>query len=94
MLPSLMDDRTAANWIVLSTAIVPPFALSFWVLEVSGLAYLAVAVAAGAWLLYVAFRFLRSPTARNALAGYRASGPYLAAILLALIADRLLLHGL
>ena len=94
MLPSLMDDRTAAKYIVLSTAIVPPFALSFWILQVSGLAYLAVAVAAGAWLLYIAFRFLRSPTTRNALAGYRASGPYLAAILLALIADRLLPHGL
>ena len=94
MLPALLDDRTAAKWIVLSTAIVPPFALSFWVLQVSGLAYLAVAVAAGAWILYVAFRFLRTPTARNALAGYRASGPYLAAILLALIADRLLPHGL
>jgi len=94
MLPALLDDRTAAKWIVLSTAIVPPFALSFWVLQVSGLAYLAVAVAAGAWILYVAFRFLRTPTVRNALAGYRASGPYLAAILLALIADRLLPHGL
>jgi len=94
MLPALLDDRTAAKWIVLSTAIVPPFALSFWVLQVSGLAYLAVAVAAGAWILYVAFRFLWTPTVRNALAGYRASGPYLAAILLALIADRLLPHGL
>ena len=94
MLPALLDDRTAAKWIVISTAIVPPFALSFWVLQVSGLAYLAVAVAAGAWILYVAFRFLRTPTARNALAGYRASGTYLAAILLALIADRLLPHGL
>jgi len=94
MLPALLDDRTAAKWIVLSTAIVPPFALSFWVLQVSGFAYLAVAVAAGAWILYVAFRFLRTPTVRNALAGYRASGPYLAAILLALIADRLLPHGL
>jgi len=94
MLPSLMDDKTAAKYIVLSTAIVPPFALSFWILQVSGLAYLAVAVASGAWLLYIAFRFLRTPTTRNALAGYRASGPYLAAILLALIADRLLPHGL
>ena len=94
MLPALLDDRSAAKWIVLSTAIVPPFALSFWVLQVSGFAYLAVAAAAGAWILYIAFRFLHSPTARNALAGYRASGPYLAAILLALIADRLLPHGL
>ncbi|HYS72031.1 MAG TPA: heme o synthase, partial [Thermoplasmata archaeon] len=94
MLPTLLDDKTAAKWIVLATAIVPPFALLFWVLQVSGPAYLAVAIAAGAWLLYVAFRFLRTPTARNALAGYRASGPYLAAILLALIADRLLPRGL
>ncbi|TLZ52560.1 MAG: protoheme IX farnesyltransferase [Methanobacteriota archaeon] len=94
MLPALLDDKSAAKWIVLSTAIVPPFALSFWVLQVSGFAYLAVAIAAGAWVLYIAFRFLRTPTTRNALAGYRASGPYLAAILLALIADKLLPHGL
>jgi len=39
MLPTLLDDKTAAKYIVLSTAIVPPFALSFWVLQVSGLAY-------------------------------------------------------
>ncbi len=94
MLPNVLDDRSAAKWIVLATAMVPPFALSFWVLQVSGLAYLAVAAVAGAWLLYVAFRFLQTPTARNAIAGYRASGPYLAAILLALIADHLLPRGL
>ena len=94
MLPAVTDTRTAAKWIVISTALVPPFALSFWVLNVSGLAYLAVAVAAGAALLRVAVRFLRSPTGRNALAGYRASGPYLAVLLLALIADRFLPPGL
>lgn len=90
MLPAVTDDRTAAKWIAVSTALVPPFALSFWVLNVSGLAYLAVALAAGAALTYVTLRFLQSPTARNALAGYRASGPYLAVLLLALIADRFL----
>ena len=94
MLPSVTDERTAAKWIALSTALVPPFALSFWVLSVSGLAYLAVAVAAGTVLLYFAFRFLQTPSGRNALAGYRASGPYLAALLLALIADRFLPPGL
>ncbi len=92
MLPAVTDERTAAKWIVLSTALVPPFALSFWVLQVSGLAYVAVAIIASAILLYYAFRFLGSPTVRNAWAGYRASGPYLAALLVGLIADRLL-HG-
>jgi heme O synthase-like polyprenyltransferase len=45
---------------------------------------------AGAILLFFAFRFLESPTIRNAWVGYRASGPYLAVVLLALIADRML----
>jgi protoheme IX farnesyltransferase len=90
MLPAVMDERTASRWIVVSTAIVPPFALSFWVLNVSGLAYLGVAIVAGAILLFFAFRFLESPTIRNAWVGYRASGPYLAVVLLALIADRML----
>lgn len=89
MLPAMMDEKTAAKWIVLSTVLVPPFALSFWILQVSGLAYLAVAIAAGAALLYLAFRFLGTPTSRNAWAGYRASGVYLAIILLGLIGDRL-----
>ncbi len=90
MLPAVLDEKTAAKWIVLSTVLVPPFALSFWVLQVSGLAYLAVAIGAGAVLLYLAFRFLQTPTGPNAWAGYRASGVYLAVILLGLIADRLL----
>jgi len=94
MLPAVTDERTGARWIVASTALVPPFALSFWVLNIAGLAYLAVTVAAGTALLYVALRFLRSPTGRNALAGYRASGPYLMVVLLALIADRFLPPGL
>lgn len=90
MLPAIMDERRASRWIVLSTALVPPFALSFWVLQVSGLAYLAVAVASGTAVLYLAFRFLQAPTGPNAWAGYRASGVYLAVILLGLIADRFL----
>lgn len=89
MLPAVTDGRTAAKWIALSTALVPPFALSFWALQVSGLLYLAVAVVAGAVVLRLAGRFLRSPTVQNAWAGYRASGVYLATVLLALIGDRL-----
>jgi len=69
---------------------VPPFALLFWILQVSSLVYLAVAVGAGTVLVYLAFRFLKDPTVRNAWNGYKVSGPYLAAILLGLVADRLL----
>jgi heme O synthase-like polyprenyltransferase len=86
-----MDEKGTVRSIVVSTALVPPFALLFWVLGVSGLLYLLVAVAAGTVLLYVAFRFLEDATVRHAWDGYRASGPYLAVILLALVADRLLL---
>lgn len=90
MLPVVTDERTAVRWITASVAIVPPFALSFWLLQVSGVPYLAVAVAASGVPLYLTFRFFRSPTVQNAWAGYRASGPYLAVLLVALIADRLL----
>ena len=94
MLPAVMPERSAVKWIVLSTALVPPFALSFWFLEVSGLGYLAVALTAGAVLLWLAARFLRSATRANAWAAYRASGIYLAAIVLGLAADRLLATSL
>ena len=90
MLPVVVDEKWAVRWIVFSTALVPPFALLFWVLQVSYLVYLVVAVAAGTVLLHVAFRFLKEPTVRNAWTGYQVSGPYLAAILLALVADRFL----
>jgi protoheme IX farnesyltransferase len=90
MLPVVMDEKTTVTWIVASTALVPPFALLFWVLQVSGFAYLAVAVVAGAVLMAFAVRFLRSPTVQNAWIGYRASGPYLAAILVGLMVDSLL----
>jgi protoheme IX farnesyltransferase len=90
MLPVVTDEKTAVRWIVLSTVIVPPFALLFWILQVSSLVYLAVAVGAGTVLVYLAFRFLKDPTVRNAWNGYKVSGPYLAAILLGLVADRLL----
>ena len=94
MLPAVMPERSAVKWIVLSTALVPPFAVSFWFLGVSGLGYLAVALAAGAVLLWLAARFLRAATKTNALAAYRASGVYLAAIVLGLVADRLLATSL
>lgn len=76
-----------------STALVSLFALSFWIVGVSTTAYLTVAIAAGLVLLSVAVRFLKSPTVRNAWIGYRISGPYLAAILLGVIADRLLFRS-
>jgi len=90
MMPAVLPERSAAKGIALSTALVPPFALSFWFLGVSGLGYLAVALVAGAVLLYLAVRFLQTSTRANAWAAYRASGTYLAAIVLALVADRLL----
>ena len=90
MLPVVTDEKTAVRWIVLSTVIVPPFALLFWILQVSSLVYLAVAVGAGTVLVYLAFRFLKDPTVRNAWNGYKVSGPYLAAILMGLVADRFL----
>jgi heme O synthase-like polyprenyltransferase len=49
-----------------------------------------VALVAGAVLLYLAVRFLQTSTEANAWAAYRASGTYLAAIVLGLVADRLL----
>jgi len=90
MLPAVVPERSAVRWIVLSTALVPPFALSFWLLDVSGLGYLAVAIAAGTALLWLAAKFLREASQRNAWAAYRASGMYLAAIVLGLVADRFL----
>lgn len=90
MLPAITDANTAARWIAGSTVLVPLFALSFWALGTAGPAYLAVALVAGAAIIHLALRFLRSPTVQNAWTGYRASGTYLAIVLFALIGDRLL----
>lgn len=91
MLPVVTDAKTTMRWIVASTALVSLFALSFGILGVSGIVYLAVAIVAGLILLLATFRFMRSPTVQNAWKGYRVSGPYLAALLVGLIADRFLL---
>ena len=78
-----------ARAIGLSSAIVAIASIAFFFTDAFHAAYLVVAVALGAALLYLTIRFLREPTLDRAWAGYKFSGVYLALILVAIMADAL-----
>jgi heme O synthase-like polyprenyltransferase len=86
MLPVVRDERTTIRAIALSTVLLPASTFAFFLAPTfrSGV-YLGAAIAAGAVLLVLTARLIAQPTAANAWAGYRFSGPYLATILLAMM---------
>ncbi|HKZ89488.1 MAG TPA: heme o synthase [Thermoplasmata archaeon] len=91
MLPAVRDERTTVRAIGVSTFLVPASTFSFLIVPSFGhVLYLAVAVGAGAILIALTLRFMRHPSPETAWAGYRFSGTYLAAILLALIGTAIL----
>jgi len=90
MLPAVRDERTSARAIGLSSGIVAASSIAFAFTDAFHVAYLLVAVATGAVLIYYAATFVREPTTERAWAGYRFSGIYLTVLLLAIMADALL----
>ncbi|HEX9339638.1 MAG TPA: heme o synthase [Thermoplasmata archaeon] len=87
MLPAVRDERTSAWAIGASTAILAVASIAFMFTNAFDFVYLAVAGVAGGVLVALTARFLRTPTAQTAWAGYKFSGVYLTLVLIAIMVD-------
>lgn len=90
MLPAVRDEATAVRAITASSILVAVVAIAFAPTEAFGFAYLIVAIAAAAGLVYVTWRFFARPNADTAWAGYKYSSAYLGALLIGIVIDAIL----
>ncbi len=88
MLPVLVGDKKAAEYIMVNTLILVPYsiAVAFFGL---GLIYLIGAVLAGAMLLNYNARLMRYTSKEVAWKTYKLSSPYLAIVFIALMLDQI-----
>ncbi len=87
MLPAVRDERTSVWAITGSTAILAVASITFVFTSAFDVVYLVVAGVAGAILLGLMVRFLWTPNAETAWAGYKFSGVYLALVLVGIMLD-------
>jgi len=87
MLPAVRDERTSVWAIAGSTAILAAASIAFVFTSAFDVVYLVVAGVAGAILLGLTVRFMWTPNAETAWAGYKFSGLYLALVLVGIIVD-------
>lgn len=93
MLPAVVGEKRAAQYIALNTFLLVPLSLVFVPLALFGIAYLLVALVFGLWLLITDLRLAFNPTKALAWTAFKVSSPYLAIIFLAMIIDsKLVLH--
>jgi len=93
MLPAVVGEKRAAQYIALNTFLLVPLSLVFVPLGLFGIAYLLVALVFGLWLLITDLRLAFNPTKALAWTAFKVSSPYLAIIFLAMIIDsKLVLH--
>src|SRR3989442_1906695 len=93
MLPAVVGEKRAAQYIALNTFLLVPLSLVFVPLGLFGIAYLLVALVFATWLLINDLRLAFSPTKALAWTAFKVSSPYLAIIFLAMIVDsKLVLH--
>ncbi len=87
MLPAVVGEKRAAQYIALNTFLLVPLSLVFVPLGLFGIAYLVVALVLGVWLLVTDLRLAFNPTKALAWTAFKVSSPYLAIIFLAMILD-------
>jgi len=87
MLPAVRDERTSAWAIAGSTAILAAASIAFVFTRAFDVVYMVVAGVAGAILLGLTAKFLWTPNAETAWAGYKFSGVYLALVLVGIMVD-------
>ncbi len=90
MLSATRDEKTAVRAITASSLLVAAVAMAFALTPAFGVAYLLVAVATAAGLVYVTWRFSAAPGPDTAWAGYKYSSMYLGLLLVGVIVDALL----
>ncbi len=87
MLPAVRDERTSVWAIAGSTAILAAASIAFVFTSAFDIVYMVVAGVAGAILLGLTAKFLWTPNAETAWAGYKFSGVYLALLLVGIMVD-------
>ena len=93
MLPAVVGEKRAAQYIALNTFLLVPLSLVFVPLGLFGIIYLLVALIFGLGLLFTDLRLAFNPTKAQAWTAFKVSSPYLAVIFLAMVVDsRLFVH--
>ncbi len=91
MLPAVVGEKRAAQYIALNTLLLVPLSLAFVPLGLFGMVYLAVAAVFGLGMLVVDLKLAFNPTKAKAWTAFKFSSPYLAIIFLAMVVDARLL---
>ncbi len=78
MLPAVVGEKRAAQYIALNTFLLVPLSLAFVPLGFFGMIYLAVAAVFGLGMLVVDLRLAFNPTKAKAWTAFKFSSPYLA----------------
>ncbi|HZD12441.1 MAG TPA: heme o synthase [Candidatus Binatus sp.] len=89
MLPVVVGEKKAAQYIAANTFLLIPLSLSFFPLKVFGLIYLIVAGSLGLWLLIVDLKLVMDPSKSRAWTAFKVSSPYLAVVFLAMVLDKI-----
>ncbi len=87
MLPVVVGERKAAQYIAVNTSLLVPLSLVFVPLGTFSLLYLAVAGVFGVALLLVDLKLAFNPTKSQAWIAFKFSSPYLGIVFLAMILD-------
>src|SRR6266851_1903358 len=87
MLPAVVGEKRAAQYIALNTFLLVPLSLAFVPLGFFGMIYLAVAAVFGLGMLVVDLKLAFNPTKAKAWTAFKFSSPYLAIIFLAMVLD-------
>jgi len=91
MLPVVVGEKKAAQYIALNTFLLVPLSLVFVPLGMFGLAYLTIAGVLGLGLILVDVKLAFNPTKSQAWTAFKFSSPYLAIVFLAMVLDSILL---
>jgi protoheme IX farnesyltransferase len=91
MLPVVVGEKRAAQYIALNTFLLVPLSLVFVPLGMFGLAYLTIAGVLGLGLIFVDVKLAFNPTKSQAWTAFKFSSPYLAIVFLAMVIDSMLL---
>jgi protoheme IX farnesyltransferase len=92
MLPVVVGDKKAAQYIALNTFFLVPSSLIFVPLGTFGIIYLAIAGLLGLGMIIVDLKLAFNPTKAQAWTAFKFSSPYLAIVFLAMVLDYRILH--
>jgi protoheme IX farnesyltransferase len=92
MLPVVVGDKKAAQYIALNTFLLVPSSLIFVPLGTFGIIYLVIAGLLGLGMIIVDLKLAFNPTKAQAWTAFKFSSPYLAIVFLAMVLDYRILH--